>query len=95
MNPTDLAAARHSVFRNFTLLGSASGKRAALVQLEAESGKPLPDYTVEDVVVLLVRVLVEGGREVVAQLDELVGARLDQIEVVAVTLLRFVAGSSR
>src|SRR5829696_3929236 len=46
-------------------LGTRNGKRNALVQLKAETGKPLADGPVEDLVVLLVRLLVEGGREVV------------------------------
>jgi len=51
----------------------------------------MADDVVEDLAVLLGGVLVQRGRVVLPQLDELVGARLDEVEEVAVALLGLTA----
>jgi hypothetical protein len=64
------------------------------VDFEAETGESTANEVVEDVPVLLGRVGIEGERVVLAQLDELVGSRLHEIEEVAVPLLRLVPRSA-
>jgi len=58
----------------------------ALLELEAEAGQAPADDVVEEIPVLLGSFVVERRRVVIAQIDQLVGARFDEVQEVAVTL---------
>ena len=52
----------------------------------------MADDVVENIAVLLGGFVVQRRRVVLAQFDQLIGARLDEVEEVAVPLLRLAAG---
>src|SRR5690348_5275033 len=64
----------------------------AVLDLEREAGEALGDGTVERVLVLLRGILVERCREVVSEVGQQLGARLDGVDIVAVAFLSLVAG---
>jgi hypothetical protein len=68
-------------------------RKSVLVELQAEAGKAVADDVVEDLPVLLRGFVVQRRRVVLAQLDQLVGSRLDEVEEVPVSLLGLASGS--
>src|SRR5438105_1120098 len=64
---------------------------SAVFYLQREAGEPLEDRAVERRLVLLRRSLVDGRRVPVAEVGEQLGARLDEVHVVTVSLLGLVA----
>jgi endonuclease/exonuclease/phosphatase family metal-dependent hydrolase len=68
-----------------------NGAKRPLVKLQPETGEPLPHARVEDLAVLLRRIVVERSRVRVAKRDELLAARVHEIDEVAVALLRLIA----
>jgi hypothetical protein len=61
------------------------------LELEAEAGQAVADDVVEDLPVLLRGFVVQRRRVVLAQVDQLVGARFDEVEEIAVALLSLAA----
>src|SRR2546430_2755602 len=64
---------------------------SAVLDLEGEAAEALEHGVVEGVLVLLARVLVEGRGEVVPKVRQQLRPGFDQVDVIAVTLLSFVA----
>ena len=83
------ASRAHPVRRNRRRVCAAFA--LAILDLEAEARQAFDHRAVELVLVLLRGLLVERGREVVADVGEDLRARLDEVDVVAVALLGFVA----
>jgi hypothetical protein len=63
-----------------------------LVHLEPKAREPATNQVSEDGSVLVGSLGIERQSVVLAQFDQLIGSRFDEIEEVAVTLLRFATG---
>jgi hypothetical protein len=68
-----------------------NGSERSLIELEAETGETLAHARVEDVDVLVGGVVSERLHIAVAKRDELAAAGVDEIDEIAVALLRLVA----
>src|SRR5205823_14910804 len=72
-------------------MSASQASASAVLDLEREPRQALQDRAVELVLVGFGRLLVEGRREVVAQIGEQLGPGLHDVDVIAVLFLRIVA----